>query len=360
MHLTDEQKNLIRNVVKDVRSDVSVITVGGYAGTGKTVCISYLQKVFPEFAICAYTGKATYNLRQKGISKAETIHSTIYRPYRDINDNVVWNLAAKWDLSHYKGFLVDEGSMVSEEQDRHLKSFGKPIIYVGDHGQLEPIGSGNFNLMKNPMYTLEEVHRNAGEIAHFAEHIRKGNHPRKFQTKHQVQIVQEKAINARHLANTDQVVCAFNRTRVKINNQVREEKGINYSYVTVGEKIICLRNKRYEKLFNGMQGIVTKIHKNDRFDFVSDGEHYEKIHYAPEQFGQENNVFDFKSEANPFDYGYCCTVHKMQGSQCNNIIVYEQKCDKWDHIRWAYTAASRAMRGLIWVEAENFLPAYLF
>src|SRR5260221_14195859 len=42
----------------------------------------------------------------------------------------------------------------------HLLSYQKPIIVVGDHGQLTPI-KGNFNLMQKPDVTLDEIHRQA-------------------------------------------------------------------------------------------------------------------------------------------------------------------------------------------------------
>jgi hypothetical protein len=95
------------------------------------------------------------------------------------------------------------------------------------------------------------------------------------------------------------------------------------------------------------------------FDFVSDGQEYVKVQYDPDQFGQEKNDFDFGTSANPFDYAYAITCHKAQGDEWDNVMVYEQKCDKWEHKRWAYTAASRAKRGLVWIESENYIPTYL-
>lgn len=359
MLLTNEQKEMIRNVVRDVKQGRQVITCSGYAGTGKTVCINTLSKAMPNFCICAYTGKAANVLRKKGLSGASTIHSTIYRPYKDFNNETVWQLASAFDIPGLEGFIVDEASMIGTEIDRDLQSFGKPIIYVGDHGQLEPIGGTKFNLMAEPMYKLETVHRNAGEIAHFAEHLRKGLNPRLFPAEKAVQIVKEKVVTAKNLADTDQVICAYNKTRVKLNNQVRKEKGIEYTFIAIGEKIMCLRNNRVLQLFNGMQGTVTKIRKNDRFDFTSDGQEYSQIHYDPDQFGQETNKFEYGSPGNPFDYAYAITCHKSQGDEWNNVIVYEQKCDKWEHKRWAYTAASRAKRGLVWIESENYIPSYL-
>src|SRR5262249_23627577 len=150
-----------------------VQTLGGFAGTGKTTLIRTLSKARPMFACAAYTGKAANVMKKKGLLGASTIHSLIYRPWKDEEGNTVWSLGGKYELEGCEGFIIDEASMVSSEIDNDLRSFGLPIIYVGDHGQLEPIGGTKFNPMANPMYKLEEVHRNAGEIAHFAAHIRK-------------------------------------------------------------------------------------------------------------------------------------------------------------------------------------------
>lgn len=362
MPLTVEQKDVIKQIMGGLGSN-QVQTLGGYAGTGKSTVIRVLLQAMEQkgysFCACAYTGKATNVLRKKGMH-ANTIHSTIYEPHKDENDETIWSVAPASKIidAGIDGFIVDEASMVSKEIHQDLVSFGLPIIYVGDHGQLEPIGS-SFNLMQTPMYRLEQVHRNAGEIAHFANHLRQGHSAVSFKGATQVQIVQENAIQERHLASVDQIICAFNKTRVQLNERVRKEKKIQYTFIAKGEKVICLRNNRKQGLFNGMQGIVKKVHKNERFDFVSDDKFYEKVHYDPDQFGLEKNDFDFGQSANPFDYAYAITCHKAQGDEWNNVIVYEQRCDKWDNVRWAYTAASRAKLGLIWAGVEEFRPAYL-
>jgi exodeoxyribonuclease-5 len=44
-----------------------------------------------------------------------------------------------------------------------------------------------------------------------------------------------------------------------------------------------------------------------------------------------------------FDYGYAITCHKSQGSQWDNVLVYDESwCfrDQWE--RWLYTAITRA------------------
>ncbi|MFN9959486.1 MAG: hypothetical protein ACK55I_40875, partial [bacterium] len=72
--------------------------------------------------------------------------------------------------------------MVGKTIYEDLRSFGKPLIFVGDHGQLEPIGD-DFNLMREPDYRLETIHRNAGEIAHFAEYVRQGYRPSSWEVR---------------------------------------------------------------------------------------------------------------------------------------------------------------------------------
>lgn len=363
MQLTEEQKNVIRGILKSINNE-QMITMGGLAGVGKsTICRTLIQALGIKklnFAIAAYTGKAANVLRKKGMA-ASTIHSLIYVPETDpITNQTTWCLASRYQLENMgiDGFIIDEASMVSKEIHEDLLSFKMPIIYVGDHGQLEPIGS-KFNLMENPMYRLETVHRNAGEIAHFAEHLRKGNPAKTFKCEKKVQIIEESHIQDRHLASVDQIICAFNKTRVKLNQRVREEKKIDFTFVAKGEKIICLRNNRKFGLFNGMQGIIKKVRNNEKFDFDSDGIEYKLIKYNPDQFGQETNKFNFSDENHPFDYAYAITCHKAQGDQFGNVIVYEEKCDKWDHTRWAYTAASRAINGLIWVKYTDYVPYYL-
>lgn len=307
MPLTKEQQDVVKAVYAN-RDKHQIQTIAGYAGTGKSVLVGFLsENVFKNFAVCAFTGKAAHVLRRKGI-EASTIHSLIYKPVAE-GGTVVFYLKDKSDLP-CSGFLIDESSMISKEIYDDLVSFDLPIIFVGDHGQLEPVGSA-MNVMENPMYRLETVHRNAGEIAYFAEHIRKGNNPMDFNSSEKVEFIDPDKIPNDLLVNVDQSICAFNKTRVSVNERVRQHLGKS-ELIEVGEKIICLRNNKRKLLFNGMQGVVTKTHpKYPRFDFDSDGNSYLDIMYDKNQFGKDTNQFEFGSDSpDPFDYGYCITAHK--------------------------------------------------
>ena len=341
MRLNDEQKFVIQQVMK-IKKPVQVVS--GYAGTGKSTLIRHLSELLPNFAVCAFTGKAANVLRGKGI-QAKTIHSLIYRATKD-EGKVYFSLANSIDAA---GVIVDEASMVSEYLHRDLKSFGKPLIFVGDHGQLEPIGD-KFNIMSQPDYVLETIHRNAGEIAHFAEYIRKGYKPASWEIRNgpgkKIKFVSKFGYES-VASDVDQVICAYNKTRAEVNRLVRSGMGRGLG-PEEGDRVICLRNNSGLGLFNGMQGTIERIYPEDYMLFESNENSFE-IAFDRSVFNQVKHEFDGDRDSPmPFDYSYCVTAHKAQGSEYDSVLVLEQKCDLWDHRRWAYTAASRAREKLFW------------
>lgn len=347
--LTDEQRKIFHAVLGN-RKRHQVQSIGGYAGTGKTTIVAQLIDDLHAYSVCAFTGKAANVLRRKGVN-ASTIHSLIYHPEQD-GKKVVFTRKERHEMSGVRGFIVDEASMVSEDVYNDLLSFDLPTIFVGDHGQLEPVGSA-MNVMKDPMYRLETVHRNAGEIARFAEHLRCGFIASAFvPTEGKVAIV--RSVPDESLGNADQVICAYNRTRCEVNQKIRAMRG-HEGIIQVGERVICLRNKRDAGLFNGMQGTVETVGVGVMDMKTDEGYTIHDIDFDPKQFGQpkvreENH---WQSGISPFDYAYCVTTHKAQGDEFNKVIVYEQKSDLWEHKRWAYTAASRAKELLIWVASPR-------
>lgn len=350
MQLDEDQKHVIKELLK---FNKQVQTLGGPAGSGKTIVVKHLKEILSNFAVCAFTGKAAQVLRSKGIEDASTIHSLIYVPEKDEYGNILLdsNGSPNFILAssiNYEGFLVDEASMINKELNMDLRSFGKPIIFTGDHYQLEPIGE-TVNLMAAPDFVLEKIHRNAGEIAFFAEHIRKGFRPQSWQnisSGGKVKFISKRDID-KHL-NVDQILCSFNKTRVEINEMSRSTKGYNKK-LEVGDKIMILRNNRLKAVFNGMQGIIKYLYPNkNRLIFETDSESHD-IFYDPSQIGKEKYEIDFdRNNPEPIDYADCITTHKAQGSEWETGLVIEQKCDKWDNRRHGYTSASRFKEKVWW------------
>lgn len=357
---SEEQMAAIEGLVNGAKMGMMRQTMGGYAGTGKSTVLKAVYARLPGFIPCAFTGKAAYNLRTKGMP-AQTIHSTIYRPIKTPDGVLHFELKSRGDLLNegIRGFLADESSMVSDLLDEDLRGFNLPIIYVGDHGQLEPIGS-NPNIMLSPDYVLEKVHRNAGDIARFAEWIRLGNDPAHFKCEDgKVTYIKPShgyKITSKVLLGANQIICAYNKTRVQRNTQIRNL--LNKSGdAQVGDRVMCLKNKREAGLFNGMQGVITYIdHRRRVLDFQSETGLHKDVEFLPGVFNAEK--LDEGQQSDPriaFFYAHAGTCHKCQGSEWSKVLVIEQVCKNWDHVRWAYTAASRAKDELVWFGARRHI-----
>jgi superfamily I DNA/RNA helicase len=54
-------------------------------------------------------------------------------------------------------------------------------------------------------------------------------------------------------------------------------------------------------------------------------------------------IWNSDNPPDPFDFGYAITVHKAQGSQWPNVMVFdESEVFEQDAKRWLYTALTRA------------------
>lgn len=365
-------------------TDGQYITVGGYAGTGKTTLIAILRALikekFPKYriAFACYTGKASQVLKQKLQSQQAihshdfcgTIHSLMYTAVTDEEGKIIrWqkNVELPYDL-----IIVDEASMVTSDIWNDLQSYHLPIIAVGDHGQLPPIDSA-FNLMDDPQLKLEKIHRQAEgnpiiELATMARTT--GQIPfRRFDAN--VQKVDRRDPATGELFEewitqhpTDSLVlCARNKTRVQLNKSIRTIRGYQEETPQVGETVICLRNN-YEAtggpIYNGMLGKITRIEPkyihwfNVELIFQDENRLFVG-EISQHQFLQEKVVdkvkgISYHSIGDRFDFGYALTVHKAQGSQAKTVILFEEYApymsdEEWR--RWLYTAVTRASEKLL-------------
>lgn len=382
------------------------LSLGGLAGTGKSTLVSVLVNELKDWVVatCAYTGKAAYVLNQKlraaGCSPrrsitdpsdpgarvdpgivSSTIHSLIYIPETDKKTGKVLGWKRKPDLPADL-IIVDEASMIGTEMWNDLRSYGVPILAVGDHGQLPPVGSAMMNLMENPMLRLEKIHRQAEDnpIIRLAHHVRSGGRVSDFDAEDDPRIVTVPGINPviEEFTNSldNAILCGYNRTRVMYNGVVRRHRGLEGPYPDPGDVVICLKNVR--PIFNGMRGIVHEVDYANRDDpfcrfpmavnFPFDGIRVRgKAQSA--QFNMEKPIAEFREvTVLPglhgvvvrtwedvgllYDYGYAMTVHKAQGSQFGKVALAMEPIGRSaeDQIRWSYTGITRASEQLYLLE----------
>jgi exodeoxyribonuclease-5 len=371
MQLSPQQDAALRAVarwLKDGRPQI--FRLFGYAGTGKTTLARYLaEQVDGEVQFAAFTGKAAQVLRSKGATNARTIHSLIYRPRGEetVEDEITgrtliaptFTLNRQSPVARAKLVVVDECSMVDEELGRDLLSFGTPVLVLGDPAQLPPISGGGFFTEHEPDVLLTEIHRQARDnaIVRLALDIREGRQivPGDDGS---VQLVSRREVTADLVLDADQVLVGINRTRRRYNQRLRELKGFDSRYPQAGDKLVCLRNDPAKGLLNGSLWKVMTASKETNRPGIN-------LLVSPEEDDPERGIakikllkavfedpeaempWNTKRRFDDFDYGYALTVHKAQGSQWDNVVLFDESWAFKDmRQRWLYTAVTRAAERL--------------
>ena len=189
----------------------------------------------------------------------------------------------------------------------------------------------------------------------------------------EVIIISKNQLNDFYYSGADQIIAAKNITRNDINWKCRQIKFGNDvpNYPIEKEKAICLKNywnvlsDSGDPLINGMIGELSGI------KFRHDIAKYENMMNANFTIGDKNqfrqlfmdyklfaeskqtinsdNWKEFRGMVKPmlFDYAYCITCHKSQGSEFDKVLVFDEYMKSTDHKRWLYTAATRAKKKLI-------------
>jgi exodeoxyribonuclease-5 len=342
----------------------------GYAGTGKTTLARHFASHMDgQVQFAAFTGKAAQVLRSKGALNARTIHSLIYRPRGEekVADEVTgktsmsptFALNRQSPVARARLVVVDECSMVDEELGRDLLSFGTPILVLGDPAQLPPISGGGFFTEHAPDILLTEIHRQARDnpIIRLALDVREG---REFMRGDfgAAQVIGREDVTQELVLAADQVLVGINRTRKRYNGRLRELKGFTAAFPQAGDKLVCLRNDPAKGLLNGS---LWKVMTSSR-ETVKPGIN---LLVSPEEDDPDRGVAKIKllkaafedteteipwstrKRFDDFDYGYALTVHKAQGSQWNDVVLFDESwAFKETRQRWLYTAITRAAERL--------------
>ena len=361
----------------------------------------------------AFTGKAALVMTRKG-TPAKTIHSLIYRVSdttpeeiervkKDISD-IKASLPTLGDAARLQAetrmrkleirladihkpqfvlneqstvrdcdlIVLDEVSMVGEEMASDLLAFGKPILVLGDPGQLPPIkGTGAFTQCE-PDVMLTEVHRQAGDsaiirlatLARKCEPIPYGQHDEFVWKMRRDEVTPEQMLNG------GQVICGRNATRLQLNTAMKQAAGFGSVYPAgKKEKIICLKNRNDLGLVNGMFIELGDIRDENELAFsatilTEDGNQIGGTDEKPDRhfiykghfddhvhFDRDRDQRDYFKKKNLIEavWGYAITCHKSQGSQWENIIIYDDGLCRTaeERARWLYTAITRAEKGLV-------------
>lgn len=379
-----------------------VFKLFGYAGTGKTTLAKTIaEEIDGPVQFAAYTGKAASVMRQKGCYSAKTLHSLVYsvdtvldaeeQNLRDALDicedpedrkRLVYALrkvvaaanAKRWiinrdgPLSAAHLLILDECSMVDKKLGADILSFNKPVLVLGDPGQLPPpAGTGFF--IDNPDVVLTEIHRQAKDnpIIRLATMAREQTPLRHGAWVHE----SGKAIVTRDREQFDafdgQFLTGTNANRRKINVRGRQ-RFLKTRRLPMapqrGEPMIVLRNNSELGIFNGVIGemasdAVWTAESNEsdlRGDLMYDGRYMADLFIDGSVFRQYRDInapqppLAYDRDKTPLDFGYALTVHKAQGSEWPSVCLVDDGFAWRDpnvRSQWLYTAITRASENLL-------------
>ena len=384
IELSEKQKDALKEIEKWFKGKEQTFALAGYAGTGKTTIAKYIAQNINNVAFCAYTGKAANVLREKGCQPAGTIHGFLYsiseRQKKEIETlqerlieamekgnkklvneltlileekkKVRFTLNTESDLKYSNLVIVDEYSMLDNKIISDLQRVCKKILYLGDPFQLPPI-AGECSIKPNLLLT--EIHRQALEspIIRASIDVREGR-KLKYCLGEEFTFASKKEIAPEIFLNAEQVLVGRNNTRTTWNKRFRQIKGFNEPLPQAGEKVICLKNNHEASLYNGMieKVVAESIKHSGYFDLFLKG--MEAQVWNGDILGS-NKVYDYNSPYDRalerFDFAYCITVHKSQGSEWNDIVVYNEPIGRpEERAKWLYTAITRAKKKLTVVQ----------
>lgn len=382
--LSEHQKVGLRLIGDWLKSRDPIFNLNGYAGTGKTHLAKSLREVTPRpIFYAAYTGKATVRLRQKGC-EATTLHSLFYSPAgdseeivqltkmlrheadpvkkRDIKEKIEI-VRAKGNKSKFKLkeepplpkdaiLVIDEASMVSWAMLDDIRKQVSKIVLLGDPAQLPPV-MGRSILDEIPCdYLLTEIHRQAldNPIIRAATLAREGREiPMGVEKTDSGWFRQVPAYDTQweDYSNPDQILVGTNRTRRGFNRRYRERKGLTVPHPQPGERIIVLRNS-YDvepPLYNGTVIVVENCGAFagelyiDGVDEITGEKRYGLPIWEGCFIGLEAD--GCPRDFIPADFANAMTVHKAQGSEWGNVVVYAEPFSGLTD-QWLYTAITRS------------------
>lgn len=384
-HLTQSDYSLAPEqetaVLTAITSPITILSGG--PGTGKTytlkVIVDAISELYPSAKIhlCAPTALAARRIANVTGRDAVTIHSMLGLPPGNGEGPHVKPGELSCDY-----LIIDEFSMVDMKLCRHLfvsAASSTRVIIVGDHNQLPSVGAGLVlhDLIGSgvfPTVTLSKVFRqdeqnrilkNASNMIAPAGEKRslscvttekpgedfyffKEDDPRRILDR--IQKYAETAIKEYHLPiESIAVLSPIHRGELGVDNlnavlqnklNPSEEKIVfNGREFRLHDKVIHTQNDPRLGVCNGEIGFVVKIGDSSR-DALT-------VAYS------DKTVTYSLSKLSKLDLAYAMTVHKMQGSECQLVVmpVFQNNLKK--HI--TYTAITRARKSVVLIGSEEEL-----
>ena len=342
------------------------IILGG-AGCGKTTLIQAIARYGRKgVLVCATTGKAAQNLRERTDIEARTVHSALGKGYEEDDEPLP---PVKWQYTHT--VIIDEASMMSLALlDGILSKVPDScsVVLIGDPKQLLSVGSGNvipdLRELGIPSVCLQTNHRQAEgavgllhNVVDF-EHIDALDHLTEDDSfvlediddqRQAIESVAKQAVKMLGEAQDFQVLAPRNATVNALNRLIQAEWNpkregvptITYKDKTFryGDKVLITKNDSRRDCWNGDIGMLIIAVGDDKTDDPDEyryGVVLDKGRFA---------AWCGAGNLDNLELAYAITVHKAQGSEFDDVLMpLTMDSSRMLYRNMLYTAASRARR----------------
>jgi ATP-dependent exoDNAse (exonuclease V) alpha subunit len=461
--LSEEQNSVAEQIVDRLRSGEGC-ALSAPGGSGKTLLIKTVVAMLNQgrtavefnakggiarinVLVVAPTHAARLVLAARGLQYVTTVHAAITKPTMDEgkikskeiqlidliampipqdpelaqarHDNIEFLKTEIMELMSFKSTLnpealaskanyiiCDEASMINNKLYSHLRSFGVPVLLVGDIHQLPPVGHNpelspdhdDAAAFKNAEFTLNKIFRQdeGSGILRLATEIRNigaGKSWSPFQYKWDANETDVEFCNMplnsstiEHFVNADRLIAYTNRNVDRLNRLMREQICIdlekdhrNRMSVLPTDDEIFVVNRQHEAL-DLHNGALVKIH---RAEFVAGANMVRG--YIRRQNGtliktpldkplqvfiytgllnlafnpawlngttRDRIVFDdrndiYQNNALVVGFARATTCHKAQGQTLKRVAVLnDMPAHRPEALHWVYTAVTRAKHHL--------------
>lgn len=384
------------------RAESRLLSLTGFAGTGKSSLIRAAVKMMQGAHLSAMTGMAALRLFRLTNYPTTTLHAVLYKPPEEQRGGDLEFSARK--SPQMATLVVDEGSLITPKVYLDLLAWaeeGVKILIVGDPFQLPPIVSKEeaetwgddftvFEKIKGP--TLTQVMRAGGSILDAATFLRENRRvPTKSSGGYRYQLardVVERAIQDFLDDPFDHLILTWrNDVRLSMNRAIRQRYGFTGQLPVRGEPVLIKQNtigrlngevvhvREWEEgpavgntptmWLRTQEGddLLAFVRGHKQFfdggrPFIEDWAGYQKFCREPESRPRDANGNPVPIPI-PVTYGYVLTAHAAQGSEARRVTTVLGPGDNASRhfrkpsklpsgetvpfsIRWLYTALTRA------------------
>lgn len=364
--LLPEQQNAILSSFKQ-----SITLITGGPGTGKTYTAGRLLHLLKnginhdcQIALAAPTGKAAANL-QRSLTNAVDAKATTLHTLLKNNQHLAADIV-----------IIDECSMIDVEMMVRLLEAIKPgarLIMLGDPQQLPPIEAGGLFADLAKVYPTNhlKVCRRAElkSILELADLINRGAADEALEflkTQGWIKLMKDPKdllkATEKHFITTNQdpdyLLNFFGKFRIltPMRHGLWGSESLNMLFknalMDYAAPVMISKNDHELALFNGEVGVLTL--KNRPFEgFFREGD--------CAYFDSGNGLRKIPAILLPkFEYAYCMSVHKSQGSEFEHVHVILPEGAEIFGREVLYTAITRASRGVtLWTTEETLRKTIL-